>query len=162
MEAGIYFPTPGSSPPEPSHKRAPKPPVTNIAEEVAAGRALLSTLPGAIDFALVGSAAYRRKPNDVDFVVLLAPGLKLGEFALAMYDSGWSISNEYKLRNGGDCWTSVRRGKLNLILTDNRKFFDGYVLSTEVCKVLRLAKRDDRVAVHEVVRDRRLASEVRP
>lgn len=135
----------------------------NVDKEIAAGRAMLAKLPGAVDFAVVGSAAYCQKPHDVDFVVLVASRSRLADLAKALCGSGWRDCGAYGIGGRvGDCWHTVRRGNLNLILTDSRRFFDGFVLSTEVCKVLRLESREDRVAVHDVVRDRKPASEVRP
>jgi hypothetical protein len=59
-------------------------------------------------------------------------------------------------------WGAVRRGAINLIVTHSRTFYDGYLLATEVCKVLDLRDREQRVAVCEVVRDKKKAAEVRP
>jgi hypothetical protein len=51
-------------------------------------------------------------------------------------------------------WFAVRRGNLNLMVTHDRRWYEDYLLAMEVCKVLRLEHKDDRIAVCRVVRDK--------
>lgn len=46
---------------------------------------------------------------------------------------------------------SIRIGKLNLLLTDSEDFFDKFVYATKVAKALKLAKREDRVTLFQVI-----------
>lgn len=136
----------------------------NIAEEIAAGRAVLSALQGVADSALVGSAMYmpENAVGDVDFAVMLVEGNHAIDWsnALIAYDPTWQACSEYDSASG--TWYSLRRENLNLMVTHDRAFFDGYRLAMEVCKVLRLERKEDRIAVCQVVRDRLPADVVRP
>ena len=44
-------------------------------------------------------------------------------------------------------FTSVRVGKDNLILTDNKKFYDKFVVATELAKRFNLLDKSDRIAL---------------
>lgn len=135
----------------------------DIAAELAAGETLLKRLPRIVEFALVGSAIYipADAVEDVDFAVMLSldEGKCAVDYASEML-AEWSACGEYDGVGGN--WCAVRAGNLNLMLTNDRAFFDGYKLAMEVCKVLRLSNKDDRIAVCQVVRDKKKADEVRP
>ncbi len=72
---------------------------------------------------------------------------------------GWDhCGEEYDTQHG--TWGAVRRGDINLMVTHNRVFFDGYKRAMEVCKVLGLKRKEQRIAVCKVVRDGMSADEV--
>lgn len=132
----------------------------NLKEEIAAGAALIQTLPHVADSALIGSALYLPEASDVDYAVMLADGVDALQYLTGMREHGWELCSEYDTSLGE--WGAARRGNLNLMVTHSRKFFDGYKLAMEVCKVLRLTSKDDRIAVCRVVRDGFSAEKVRP
>lgn len=137
----------------------------NVAEEIARGEALIRSLPHIAEFALIGSAMYLPDPNDVDFAVLLDTSCEHQNDAMSRASSmagidGWELCGDYDTATGA--WCAVRKGNLNLMLTHDRKFYDGYKLAMEVCKVLRLTNKEDRMAVCRVVRDGIPADTVRP
>ena len=63
-------------------------PSINIEAEIAAGTMLITTLPGVLDFALIGSAMYMREANDVDFAVLIDPSRNAVDYAMGMHSEG--------------------------------------------------------------------------
>lgn len=151
-----------SSLPQPA---PPEPNVTTVLDvdaEIQAGRATIESLPHVQAFSLIGSATYmpEGKVGDVDFAVLLEDDRNAIEYMSSMRADAWMLCGEYddKLCE----WGAVRRGAINLIVTHSRTFYDGYLLATEVCKVLDLRDREQRVAVCQVVRDKKKAEEVRP
>jgi hypothetical protein len=133
----------------------------NIADEIDAGRAVIASLPAITDHALIGSAMYLPQANDVDFAVLLMHGDACTYVSdLALKGDGWSHCGE-EYDSAAGTWAAVRRGNLNLMVTHDRNFFEGYKLAMEVCKALRLTNKPDRIAVCKVVRDRMPADLVR-
>lgn len=133
----------------------------NIRDELAAGADFIRGLPDVADFAPIGSALYIESPADVDYAVMLsAPNAVDYANAICASNSGWEACGEYDTHDGS--WCAIRRGNLNLMLTHSREFFDGYKLAMEVCKLLRLTDKQDRIDVCRVVRDRQPADVVRP
>lgn len=153
--SGSTFVLPHPAPVEPT------PPI-DIPAEIAAGVEFLRARADVAEFALIGSAMYRADAADVDFAVMLHEGNEAMEALTALCDSalGFEPCGQYDTQLGE--WGSVRRGNLNLMVTHSRKFFDGYKTAMEVCKVLDLADKFDRIAVCAIVRDGRSASDVRP
>lgn len=117
-----------------------------------------ATKPCCIEkFELVGSALYKDNPNDLDFAVLTpqGPGAVLKgtdchSVCRKLVNEGWSYCEDYQ--TDGD-WQSIRKGVVNLIVTDDPEFYAGMVLAANVCAVLGLERKSDRVRVHRVIRD---------
>lgn len=128
-----------------------------IAEEVAAGRALVGALAEVQAFALIGSALYLPDAQDVDFAVLINPTLNAIDYSSQMVRDGWGNCGEYD--GVGGIWAAVRRGNLNLMVTHDPEFYKGYLTAMEVCKVLGLRNKHERVAVCQIVRDGKTAEE---
>lgn len=101
--------------------------------------------------ALVGSVACLDQGNDVD-VLFLVEHLDDAIKHLEAAQFKGLDNPQYPI----DKWTSMKREDLNVLLTDDPLFFHGFVVSTAVCKALRLTSRDDRVKVHDIVRDNEL------
>lgn len=131
-----------------------------VTKAVIDGTSMLFTWGDVQEFALIGSAMYLppEKVADVDFVVLLKPGREAMEYLSSLSGDGWQPCGDYDTEGG--LWGAVRRGDLNLMVTHDRAFYDGYKLAMEVCKVLRLENKDHRIAVCRVVRDRKSADQV--
>ena len=130
-----------------------------IKDEIAAGRLLISSMHNVIEFALIGSAMMELpEVHDIDFAVLLAPGQDAIEYSMALHEAGWGVCGDYDATGG--TWTAIRRGLLNLMITHDPKFFAGYKTAMEVCKALNLQHKEDRIAVCQIVRDGKKATEV--
>jgi hypothetical protein len=132
----------------------------NVQAEIDAGKALIAKLPAVLDSALIGSASYLPNPQDVDFAVLIGSGLDAMHYAEAMHEAGWELCSEYD--GVGGTWAAVRHGFLNLMVTHDPKFFTGYRTAMEVCKALHLVRKEDRIAVCQIVRDGLTADQVIP
>lgn len=160
---GVHLTEPLGGSPQNAWETAPHAaPALNIVRETAEAVAIIKAMRGVFDYAMVGSALYLPgSAHDIDFAVMLAEGTGATELATELtqeYPNPWFACGEYDADAG--TWCSVRRGNLNLMLTHDRAFFDGYVKAMEVCKVLRLESKDQRIAVCKVVRDGLSADEV--
>ena len=133
-------------------------PSINIEAEIAAGTMLITTLPGVLDFALIGSAMYMREANDVDFAVLIDPSRNAVDYAMGMQSEGWGQCSDYD--GVGGIWAAVRRENINLMVSHDPKFFADYKTAMEVCKALKLKHKEDRIAVCQIVRDGKKAEDV--
>lgn len=133
-------------------------PSINIEAEIAAGTMLITTLPGVLDFALIGSAMYMREANDVDFAVLIDPSRNAVDYAMGMLSEGWGQCGDYD--GVGGIWAAVRRENINLMVSHDPKFFADYKTAMEVCKALKLKHKEDRIAVCQIVRDGKKAEDV--
>lgn len=111
--------------------------------------------PGSIAVSMVGSTYVLGSGNDIDYVALV-PSVE--DAVEALLDDDWVLgsSDEYPT----DAFKSLRRGKLNLMVTDSELFYKDYVLSSEVCKVLQLKDKLDRIRVHRVIMDCETAEQV--
>lgn len=81
-------------------------------------------------------------PDDTDYDVVV---LKVAPIDL----TGWtceSACGEYVPQ-----FVSYRRGKVNLIVTDDAEFYDRFVAATRVAKRLNLLKKEDRIALFQAV-----------
>jgi hypothetical protein len=137
----------------------PTPPL-DVAATIAAGEALIRALPGVVSFALIGSASYLpEEANDVDFAVLIAPPHDAMGYTGDLASNGWGRCGEYDTRDGN--WAAVRRDYLNFMVTHDPAFFERYKVATEVCKALKLRNKAERIAVCQIVRDGKTATEVR-
>ena len=132
----------------------------DVALEIRLGKQIISNLLYVLDFTLVGSAVYSKNPKDVDFAVLLYPNVNLIQYQEGMVKGGWDSCANLDYLGMGSTWFSVRQENINLIITTDQKFFDGYKTATEVCKALRLEHKQDRIAVHYIIRDGATADEV--
>ena len=130
----------------------------DIQAEIKAGEAFVQTMKNVVDFALIGSASYMPDASDVDFAVLIDKGCDAIVYVEKMALSGWGKCGDYD--GAGGTWAAVRREHLNLMVTHDPKFFVGYKMAMEVCKALRLVHKQDRIAVCQIVRDGKTASEV--
>lgn len=136
----------------------------NVIREIADGAEVLARLPSVAAFALIGSAAYLPNPADVDFAVLLnlPASVSSGDyFDDHLKPLGFrACSGEYGAMGDGD-WYAVRRGNLNLMVSTSETFYGGYIKAIEVCKLLNLTDKQDRIDVCQIVRDGLPASSIR-
>lgn len=135
----------------------------NIKPEIIEGEAFIrDMMPYVAERSLIGSAMYlpAEQCADVDYLVLVSGCEYTDPLAELVMDHGFAACGEqYECSTG--TWGAVRRGNLNLIVTHDKAFYEGYKLAMEVCKALRLTNKADRIAACKVVRDRVPADKVR-
>ena len=51
----------------------------------------------------------------------------------------------------GSEFTSLLQGTINLIITDNKEFYDKFMLATHVCKSLNLLDKQERITVFQAI-----------
>lgn len=88
--------------------------------------------------------------TDVDFVVLVE---SLGMFTPVATDLLWEVSDPRKEKNkypNGD-FLSFRKENINLIVTDDKKWYDRHVLATTLAKKFNLLEKEDRCSLFEAV-----------
>jgi hypothetical protein len=88
--------------------------------------------------------------TDIDFIVYYKHNL-----AEDIYYNSYTISNstEYMCAGQEDKFISYRNGILNLIVTSDADFADGYLIATHICRRFNLRLKEERVIVHRVARD---------
>lgn len=138
----------------------------SLPQAIAEGAAFVASLPGVEKFSLIGSAMYLPADQvaDVDYAVLLAPSMDKGlveQFCQVELNEkhGFEHCSDYDIDGS---WRAMRRGDLNLMVTSDAAWFERYLTAMEVCKALRLTKKDDRILVCMIVRDGRTADQVAP
>ncbi len=103
----------------------------------------------AIKFEPVGSRVTCDPPptdTDQDILVLVAD----------MFDAafaGWSCETEAEYEGDGSDlkFVSYREGNVNLIVTDDEKFFDTFMIATRTAKKLNLMQKKDRVTLFRAI-----------
>lgn len=60
----------------------------------------------------------------------------------------------------GEDFTSLRRGEVNLIVTQKQEFFDKFVFATKIAKKLNLQKKEDRVALFQAILYNKIEEEI--
>jgi hypothetical protein len=109
-------------------------------------------VPGRIDSDLVGSAhtvGDGFQANDVDILVLVT------DLADAI---DWCHAQGFESMDGRKDYAfevshPVKRGKTNLLLTQDGPWYRRFKAAAEVCRYLQLTDRTQRVVVHKIVRD---------
>lgn len=103
-----------------------------------------------LEYRMVGSVYTLGKGRDIDFAVLVNNQFYLQE------QPEWLVGEW--VREGadvyeGDSFASYRRGDINIIVMHDRDFYQKFLTAMEVCKVLKLQTRKQRVLVCRIVRD---------
>lgn len=143
----------------------------DIALNISAGGFFLCAQPGVAKYKLIGSALYMDADvDDVDFAVLLRPDGRMGprEWCSLVVDIGdhWAWCSMYAQGKARDSetWFSIRRKidaiNLNLMVTDDVRFYDAYVHSMEICRGARITDKAQRIAICKMVRDGLSADDV--
>jgi hypothetical protein len=103
-----------------------------------------------IEYELVGSRITVDPPptdTDLDVLILCEPDLDAAISACHRY--GFNDDGSYK--ELPSCFWSVRRGDLNLILTNDKEFYDLFCLASYVCKTLNVVSKKDRITVFQAI-----------
>jgi hypothetical protein len=69
-----------------------------------------------------------------------------------MFGSDWCLCGvEYSDQD--DTWGAIRKGSINLIMTNDEGWYKRSVTASRVCEALKLTNKDDRIVVYRVIRD---------
>lgn len=106
------------------------------------------------EFIPVGSRVTFKGPHspdsDWDYLVLVPPQTVHQYILKLLNDEQWVKCGLYDNVNG--FFYSVRRNHLNLILTECQKFYDSFLLASDICKHLNIAEKENRIFVFEKIR----------
>jgi hypothetical protein len=89
--------------------------------------------------------------TDKDFLVL-TNNIREYFYYLKFMEVTFSIDDAYAYRG----FQSGRIGDMNIIITDERERFDLYSTATQVVRTLNLTKKEDRLAVYDIVANSKL------
>lgn len=122
-------------------------------------REFLNSVPGHVDeFDFTGSAFIEgvKNPGDLDCIVLVNDTT---EFEDVLTGVGYVMSDpgDYNAPEPGrdpseGVFFSFRKGEINLIVTDNRRFYDSFRVASEICRMLKVTEKENRVDVHGLLR----------
>lgn len=110
----------------------------------------LRSLPVHIEASLVGSTYILGEGNDVDIMWLVSD---YQEATRLLIKDGYEYDKDYE----DDRFASLRKGEVNVIVTAEEERYRNTLIAAEVCKYLKVAERDDRIAVHRIIRDGKTA-----
>lgn len=83
--------------------------------------------------------------SDIDFVVLGSEQVREALLKAGFEEEG--ASQNYDIEG----FRSLRKGRINMIVTPSEDFYNRFVLATRLAKRLRLAKKGDRLAVFQAI-----------
>lgn len=92
-------------------------------------------------------------PTDTDIDVLVRVKIRRPDAVAALGFDLDSSGKHYEPSEGQ--FNSWRRGNLNLIVTDDREFYDRFALATHLAKAFNLLEKRDRIALFQAVLYRR-------
>lgn len=101
-----------------------------------------------LETCLVGSSYILGSGEDIDCLLLVSNLQSATESAqLCGYE-----------KEGGESYDtstfySLRKGDLNILLTEDLSFYSGFKASADVCRFLKVANKPDRIAVHRRLMD---------
>jgi hypothetical protein len=97
----------------------------------------------------VGSSYVLGAGMDLDMVVHVED---IDTAAMCLDEVGYTC-NSKDYEGSTDNFKCLRSGLVNVTLVSSERWFHNFVLSSEVCKALRLSEKWQRVAVHRVIMD---------
>jgi hypothetical protein len=115
-------------------------------EEMAACSLLYAASPLVKGFCFIGSALYRADANDLDVLLLVTDQ---ASFLDQEESHGFVPCAGYE----ESAWFALRKGVVNLIVTEDDEWYADCAKASDVCKVLRLATKRERILVYRIVRD---------
>lgn len=108
----------------------------------------------------VGSRAVCNPPpegSDEDWLVLVHDPFQL-KSQLGYCDiTNWLTSRGYRKEGynnysgGNSLFTSYRKGLVNILVTEDFRFYKRWGVATEVCRYLNITDRNTRVGVHRII-----------
>lgn len=72
--------------------------------------------------------------------------------AARLEDRGWRHCLEDDLYDGAGRFVAMRKGLLNVIITDDWAFYDSSIAANEICKAMNIKDRNLRIAIHAAAR----------
>lgn len=88
--------------------------------------------------------------SDFDFIITTPRVYQLKDWFLREA-SGWSDTGSAAYQDRGDTFTSLRKGRLNVILMNDVQGFDRWLQATDLCISLGVQTKQERVAVFDYV-----------
>ena len=85
-------------------------------------------------------------PTDTDEDVLILTD-NLGTFVRRCNKAGFKDTGSYT----GAAFHSLRHGEINLIITNEKEFYDKFMLATHVCKSLNVLDKQHRITVFQSI-----------
>lgn len=101
---------------------------------------------------MVGSTYMFGVGADIDFVVYAQPGARIPEGYVPCVGDDDSY-------DGARPFAAYRKGQYNLLLCYERDYAERWLTAAEVCKLLQLEDKGQRIAVHRVIMDNHSATE---
>lgn len=102
-----------------------------------------------IDF--VGSTFTCNPPpttTDIDVLCLLQPHIGIIDGAVApLLEADFTFNDNYNMAE----FSSMKKGKINIILTKHESFFNGFIKARNVCKLLNIMDKPTRIKVHQLI-----------
>ena len=107
----------------------------------------IERIPGHLKHRLVGSTYILGAGNDKDYMILVSNFREASKYV--------SLSTQFEADKDydDDRFASYRYGDVNWIVTSNPARYEATLVAAEVCKFLKVGSRDDRIAVHRIIRD---------
>jgi hypothetical protein len=115
-------------------------------EEYTAEHRRLWGIDGVCSVRAIGSALYLDDAKDLDVLVLVKDA---AEFQALQEQAGFVACGAY----GEGTWSAMRNGLINLLITQSNEWFRKCTVASDVCEVLKLKSKRDRVLVFRLVRD---------
>lgn len=121
-------------------------------KELAEASAWLSVHQHVACHTVVGSALYRDDAQDLDILVMLNAQYidGIGLWVDEEIGEGWLNCGEYD--TDGE-WLAVRKGIVNLIVTEDLVMYQKFNAASQVCKALALPDKEARMVIYRIVRD---------
>lgn len=114
----------------------------------------IEAIKGLVDLALFGSTYITGSGNDIDYLVLVEDAAVVIDDLL---DDGWGPDGG--VYNSSE-FTSLRKGEVNLVITDDASYYTASLAAARICKYLlnvvgfeRVAtSKDFRITIHAAAR----------
>lgn len=98
----------------------------------------------------VGSSYIVGEGADLDLVVLVTPG-DLDEACAKLEDHAYTFTTSKDCSGAEDEFRTFRKGDVNVMLSDDEKWYYAFKQAAEVCRALQLREKWQRIAVHRVI-----------
>jgi len=134
----------------------------NIKNEIINAIGIINKLPAVYNHYHIGSSVYIIEyAKDVDFIIYFKH-YSLREYTdLLISTFDFDSCSNYNIPSG--CiyeWNGLRKGNINFIITTSEHIYNSFVTATEVCKFLHLSSKEERIAIHEIIRDNKKADDI--
>lgn len=87
--------------------------------------------------------------TDEDWIILVNDIIEVTNDLCTNHEFTYDENEDYERMDNR--LRSLRKGRLNVVLTEDADLFEKATTATELCKHLKLTKRADRIFVHEII-----------